>query len=107
MTTRITEVEDGHEGRAVLRVEGSLGAAEVEVLERACAELREGTGREVLLDLTGLSFLDTESAAVLARLRREENVALEGLHFFIQQVIDLAERSEARGSNGDSERRGK
>lgn len=95
MTTRITEVEGGQEGRAVLRVEGSLGAAEAGVLEQACAELREQTGREVLLDLAGLSFLDSESASVLARLRREQNVALDGVHFFIQQVIDLAERAEA------------
>lgn len=102
MTTRITEIEGGEGERAVLRVEGSLGAAEAEVLERACEELREQTGRGVLLDLAGLSFLDTESAAVLARLRRDENVALGGLHFFIQQVIDLAERGDK-----DSLRRGK
>ena len=94
MTTRITQVEDGEGGRAVLRVEGSLGVAEVEVLEKVCADLRAQSGRDVLLDLAGLSFLDSESASVLARLRREQNVALDGVHFFIQQVIDLAERAE-------------
>ena len=93
MTTRITQVEGETDGRAVLRVEGSLGAAEVGVLERVCADVREQSGREVVLDLAGLSFLDSESASVLARLRREQNVALDGLHFFIQQVIDLAERA--------------
>lgn len=94
MTTRITQVEGGQGVRAVLRVEGSLGAAEVEVLEKACAEVRAQTGRDVVLDLAGLSFLDGESASALARLRREQNVALDGLHLFVQQVIDLAERGE-------------
>jgi len=94
MTTRITQVESENGGRAVLKVEGSLGAAEVEVLEKVCAELREQSGREVLLDLAGLNFMDSESAAVLARLRREQNVELDGLHFFIQQVIEIAERAD-------------
>ena len=94
MTTRITQLDEQDGGRAVLRVEGSLGVAEVELLRQACADLKAQTGRDVTLDLAGISFLDNESASVLTRLRREQNVALDGLHFFIRKVIEIAERAE-------------
>ncbi|HVF41826.1 MAG TPA: STAS domain-containing protein [Pyrinomonadaceae bacterium] len=95
MTTRITQLE-GHVagGRATLRVEGTLSLAEAELLERVCSDLKAQTGADVTLDLTDISFLDSESAAVLARLRREQEVSLEGVHFFVQQVINIAERGE-------------
>jgi hypothetical protein len=51
----------------------------------------------LILDLADLSFLDSESASVLCRLRREQNVTLEGLHLFIAKVIELTE-AEARVS---------
>jgi anti-anti-sigma factor len=95
MTTRITQLE-GHVtgGRAMLRVEGTLSRAEAELLEHVCSDLRAQTGANVTLDLADISFLDSESAAVLARLRREQEVNLEGVHFFVQQVINIAERGE-------------
>jgi anti-anti-sigma factor len=95
MTTRITQLE-GHVtgGRAMLRVEGTLSRAEAELLEHVCSDLRAQTGANVTVDLADISFLDSESAAVLARLRREQEVNLEGVHFFVQQVINIAERGE-------------
>ena len=94
MTTRITQLEGRVAGgRALLRVEGSLGLADAELLAQVCADLRAQTGASVTVDLTDISFLDSESASVLARLRREQEVTLEGVHFYIQQVIDIAERA--------------
>lgn len=92
MTTRITQLE-GHVtgGRAVLRVEGTLSLADAQLLEQVCADLKAQTGARVTVDLTDISFLDNESASVLARLRRDQEINLEGLHFFIQKVIELAE----------------
>jgi hypothetical protein len=49
------------------------------------------------LDLADISFLDSESATVLCRLKREQNVTLEGLHLFIAKVIELTE-AEAKVS---------
>jgi anti-anti-sigma factor len=93
MTTRITQLEGRVAGgRALLRVEGTLGQADAELLEQVCNELKARTGASVVLDLAEISFLDGESASILARLKREQEVALEGLHFFVQQVIDIAER---------------
>jgi anti-anti-sigma factor len=94
MTTRITQLE-GHiaGGRALLRVEGTLGRADAELLEQVCTDLKAQTGASITVDLTEVSFLDGESAAVLARLRREHEVNLQGVHFFVQQVIEIAERA--------------
>lgn len=94
MTTRITQLEGRVAGgRALLRVEGTLGLADAELLERVCFDLKAQTGASVTVDLTDISFLDSESASVLARMRREQEVSLEGVHFFIQQVIEIAERA--------------
>ena len=43
------------------------------------------------LELAGLSYLDSDSAAVLCRMKREQNVSLEGLHLFIEKVVELTE----------------
>ena len=94
MTTRITQLEGRVAGgRALLRVEGTLGLADAELLEQVCTDLRAQTGASVTVDLTEISFLDSESASVLARLRRKQEVDLEGVHFFVQQVIEIAERA--------------
>jgi anti-anti-sigma factor len=96
MTTRITQLEDGDaDGRALVRVEGSLGLADAQLLERVCADLKARSGLNVAVDLSDISFLDSESASIIARLRREQAVALEGVHFFIQQVIEIAERADS------------
>jgi anti-anti-sigma factor len=95
MTTRITSLEGRDAGeRALIRVEGTLSLSDAELLEQVCAELRARSGSGVVVDLTDISFLDSESASVLARLRREQEVTLEGVHFFVQQVIEIAEQAE-------------
>ncbi|MBV9927321.1 MAG: STAS domain-containing protein [Acidobacteria bacterium] len=96
MTTRITQMEGRVAGgKALLRVEGTLGLADAELLEQVCADLKEQTGASVSLDLTDISFIDQAGAEVLARLRREREVSLEGLHLFVRQVIEIAERAHA------------
>ena len=75
----------------LLKVEGSLYLADAELLEKICRDIGEETGHHLTLDLADLSFLDSESASVLCRLKREQNVALEGLQLFIAKVIELTE----------------
>jgi anti-anti-sigma factor len=91
MPTRITQVDAPDEAVTRLRVEGSLYQADAELLERVCRDMQRESGRPITLDLADLSFLDSDSAAVLSRLRRERGVRLEGLHLFVQRVIELAE----------------
>lgn len=75
----------------LLKVEGSLYLEDAELLERICRDIGEQTKARLTLDLADLSFLDSESASVLCRLKREQNVNLEGLHLFIQKVIEVTE----------------
>jgi len=91
MPTRITQVDAQDADATTLRVEGSLYLADAELLERVCRDIQRETGRAVTLDLADLSFLDSDSASVLSRMRRELGVTLEGLHLFVQKVIELAE----------------
>ena len=94
MPTRITEVGTPDAERTTLRVEGSLGVEEAELVEKVCRDLRRETGRRITLDLADLSFIDSDSAQILCRLRAEQDVTLEGLHLFIQRVVELAEQDE-------------
>ena len=100
MPTRITEVRTPDGQRMTLRVEGSLGVEDAELVEKVCRDLRRETGRLITLDLADLSFIDSDSAQILCRLRAEQDVSLEGLHLFIQRVVELAEQDEkSRGSS--------
>ncbi len=96
MPTSITQVDTEDGARTILRVEGSLTLTDAELIERICADLREKTQRQIVIDMTDLNFLDSESASVLRRLKRD-GIELEGLHYFIQKEIELAER-QASGS---------
>ena len=78
----------------VFKVEGTLHLKDAELLEKICRDVRDQTKRPVTLELDGLSYLDSDSAAVLCRMKREQNVSLEGLHLFIEKVVELTEESE-------------
>ena len=87
--------ERSHDCATLLKVEGSLYFRDAELLEKICRDVGEETGHHLILDLADLSFLDSESASVLCRLKREQNVTLEGLHLFIAKVIELTEAEAA------------
>ena len=78
----------------VFKVEGTLYLRDAELLEKICRDVCSQTQRPVTLELAELSYLDSDSAAVLCRLKREQNVSLEGLHLFIEKVLELTEESE-------------
>ena len=93
MPTRIRQIEDGQ--RIILRVEGSLTLEDAALLENICRDLQKRADEaRIVFDLADLSFLDSESASVLHRLKEEYDVTLEGVHQFIQQAIEMAERSK-------------
>ncbi len=93
MPTRITQTDHIDQSLTVLRVEGSLLVDDAVLIERICRDIQESGTRTIALDLSDLSFLDSESASVLWRLRRERGVEFEGLHLFIQKMIELAEQA--------------
>ena len=85
---------DGEGNKIALMVEGTLYKRDAELLERICRDLASKGRKGIALDLANLSFLDSDSAAVLCSLKRELGVSLEGLHLFILKVVELAEESE-------------
>ena len=107
MPLRITQKEDSSDQKfgevktgntdqvldcmTVLKVEGSLYVEDAELLERICRDIGTESHGLLTLDLADLNFLDSESASVLCRLRREQGVRLEGLHLFIEKVVELTE----------------
>ena len=92
MPTRITQVEN-QEGAAVkLKVEGTLNLADAGLLESVCDELRGQSDADICVDLSAITFLDSESASVLCRLKRQ-GVCLEGLDLFVKKVVELAENN--------------
>src|SRR6266403_3100188 len=78
----------------VFKVEGTLHLQDAELLEKICRDVGNQTKRPVTLELDGLSYLDSDSAAVLCRMKREQNVSLKGLHLFIEKVVELTEECE-------------
>jgi anti-anti-sigma factor len=91
MPTNIRQIDSDDGLKTILRVEGSLTLIDAELLERICTDLREKSDAQLVIDLTDLNFLDSESASVLHRLKKQ-GVELEGLHYFIQKEIELVER---------------
>lgn len=93
---KVDEVASGNKDQVldsmtVLKVEGSLYVEDAELLERICRDIGNEAHGLLTLDLADLNFLDSESAFVLCRLRREQGVRLEGLHLFIEKVVELTE----------------
>ena len=93
---RIAENGDQPDGSVptVFKVEGTLYLKDAELLEKICRDVGNQTKGPVTLELDGLNYLDSESAAVLCRMKRELNVSLEGLHLFIEKVVELTEECE-------------
>ena len=91
MTTRITKTES-NQTKTTLRVEGSLHTEEAEVLEKTFTKLREQNVRNIEIDLSDITFIDSDSAAVLSRMQAL-GAELIGLHFFAQRLIEIAQNS--------------
>jgi anti-anti-sigma regulatory factor len=92
MPTRITQVGGQTGATQRLKVEGSLTLADAELLEGICNELCEQSGAGITVDLADITFLDSDSASVLCRLKRQ-GISLEGLDLFVHKVVELAENN--------------
>jgi anti-anti-sigma regulatory factor len=92
MPTRITQVGNQAGATRRLKVEGTLTLADAELLEGICNELCGQTGSRISVDLADITFLDSESASVLCRMKGR-GISLEGLDLFVQKVVELAEEN--------------
>src|ERR1044072_9345800 len=87
MTIKITQIDEGGPDKPVLKIEGRLYIGDAKVLEQACDGLKESGHDEFEIDLSGLTFINSESAMVLKRLE-QKGAVLTGPDFFIQTVIE-------------------
>jgi anti-anti-sigma regulatory factor len=92
MPTRITEIGDPAGVTRRLKVEGTLTLADAELLEGICNELCAQSDPCISVDLADITFLDSESASVLCRLKGR-GISLEGLDLFVRKVVELAEEN--------------
>jgi len=92
MPTRITQIGCPTGTRWKLKVEGTLTLADARLLEGICEELREQSDYRICVDLADITFLDSESASVLCRLKGQ-GISLEGLDLFVQKVVEMAEKN--------------
>jgi hypothetical protein len=65
---RITEQRESEPGSVVLRLEGRLAGLWVEVLNTSCRQILAREQRCVVVDLTGVTFIDADGKAILSRL---------------------------------------
>ena len=92
MPTRITQVGGQAGADRRLKVEGTLTLADAELLEGICNELGGQSDSGISVDLADITFLDSDSASVLCRLKKQ-GISLEGLDLFVQKVVELAEQT--------------
>jgi anti-anti-sigma regulatory factor len=88
MPIRISQIDERESDGTILRVEGSLRLEDAELLEQLCRDLRERSERSLVIDLSCLTFLDSDSASVLCRLKAQPGITLAGLHLFTRQMIE-------------------
>ena len=81
----------------VFKVEGALHLKDAELLEGICRQVSDETGRPVSIELNDVCFVDSDSAAVICRMKRENVVSIEGWNLFIRKVMELADESESSG----------
>jgi hypothetical protein len=92
MPTTLTELQDEERGKTILRVEGSMMHDDAVLLEKIALDLRRDRGRNITFDFADLDFLDSDSAPIIKRLEREHGFEIEGIEFFLQTVVNEAEK---------------
>jgi ABC-type transporter Mla MlaB component len=73
-----------------LRLEGRVTQADLSELERTCKESQK-EGLRLVLDLTGVSFVDREGVAALNRMRRD-GIILTGCSPFVGELLKESSR---------------
>jgi anti-anti-sigma factor len=91
MTTRITQFDE--EEQTIFKVEGTLDLADARLLTKVCLDDLKQHSRKIILDLEGVRYLNSASAAVLCCLKHQFGIAFRGASFFVQQILDLTEKS--------------
>lgn len=85
MTVKITQIETEKE-LTILKVEGRLAASDAVLLTEVVSRL--AAGESVSIDMSGVTSIDRNVAAIISRLE-EFGAELIGADFFVRSVIDI------------------
>lgn len=96
MTVKITQIVETTNERIFLRIEGKLLGGDAELLEEAFDSLKTNHGVEI--DMSGITFIDSDSASAIRRLERKGAV-LTGVDFFIKTVIETYKKGNKKRRN--------
>lgn len=91
MTVKITQMDETKSDVIVLKIEGKLTGGDAELLERAFNDLK--TNKSIEIDMSGITFIDSDSASVIRRLE-QKGAVLAGVDFFIQTVIETHKKAK-------------
>lgn len=87
----------------VLKLEGTLTAADARLLEEICADVKEELGYGITIDLAGVNFMGRRSAEILRRLKDTPDLTLEGMYLFVEQIMESIEAVQRNGKEGDAQ----
>lgn len=94
MPTQITQLDDEENDRSILRVEGQLLRDDAELLGRIATDLTNSSGREIVLDLADVDFIDSEAASVLKHLQFSNIFEITGVEILLQNAVNEVERHD-------------
>ncbi len=92
MPTTIKQIEDATTGDIILRVAGSMEFDDAVLLEKIALEMRSELGKDLMIDLADLNFLDSESAPILKRIEQADGFTIVGMEIFLQSVVNETEK---------------
>lgn len=92
MPTNIIESNQTGSNRTLLRVTGDMILDDAVLLEKIALGMREESGRDIVIDLADLDFLDSDSAPILKRLEKEHGFEISGMEIFIQTAVNDVEK---------------
>jgi anti-sigma B factor antagonist len=76
------------EGRTIVCPTGDLDIATVGRLAAALSRCADGS--EVIVDLTGVTFMDSTTLSVLVEARRRCELSVVGAHGIAQRVLEVS-----------------
>jgi len=96
----LTIEESWQDGLPVLSLRGDADVLSAPLLRRALADVTERF-RVVVLDLSGVSFLDSTALSVLVVARRRLTIRVTGMRPHVRKVFDVTGLSDSFSVYGD------
>lgn len=84
---RITETSED-EKTVTLRLDGKMAGTLVADLEQLCLRHRDEKGKAVVLDFSGVTFIDNKGLRMLKKIK-DNRIMIVNYSLFIETLLDL------------------